>query len=307
MTLSEYMQRLQRILGDQTFQQFNPYDLLDYINEARNYVAAQGECVRVLCPSVSGISSITVTAGGTGYTTAPVVTVAPPPLGTTATATATLLDTSVFSVQVIDPGDGYVAPPSVTFSGGGGTGAAASSATLMPLAQVIAGKEVYKFTDFNPLIASSSALTGASKILSITSIAVSWGSMKPALRYKPWSEFQAYYRAYNVAAQGYPRIWSQYLRGDLGSFYLWPVPSQAAQMDLDCLCLPAPIGFDSNEDFDAIPYPWNNAVAYKAAEIAVLGEPDLREMVDKFTAHYDKRMQFAAVVSSPTSIPDIYA
>ena len=306
MMLSEYMQRLQRILGDQTFQRFNPYDLLDYINEARNYVAAQGECVRVVCPSTAGVSSVTMSTGGSGYTSAPSVTLTPPTLGSPATATATIAGGSVLFVTIVTPGDGYTDRPSVTFSGGGGSGAAASS-ILMPFAQVTAGKEVYRFTDFNPLIAGSSALTGANKILSITSIAVSWGSMKPSLRYKPWSDFQAYYRAYNVAAQGYPRIWSQYLRGDLGSFYLWPVPSQAAQMDLDCICLPAPIGFESNEDFDAIPYPWTNAVPYKAAEIAVLGEPDLREMSEKFTAHYDKRMQFAAVVGSPTSIPDVYA
>ncbi len=307
MILSEYLQRLQRILGDQVFQRFNPYDLLDYINEARSYVAAQGECIRVLCPSTAGISSVLVTAGGSGYTSAPTVTVSPPTLGTAATASASIVGDAVFSVTILTPGDGYTAPPNLSFTGGGGTGATAS-ATLMPFAQTTADQEVYRFTDFNPLILGSSAITGASQILTINSIAISWGSMKPTLRYRPWGEFQAYYRAYNVAAQGYPRIWSQYQRGTQGSFYLWPVPSQAAQMDLDCTCLPSDLGFESNDDVDAIPYPWSNAVPYKAAEVAVLGEPDLREMAEKFLAHYDRRMQFAAVTGQAQSmIPDFYA
>lgn len=306
MMMSEYMQRLQRILGDQTFQRFNPYDLMAYINEARSYVAAQSECVRVLCPSVAGVSSIQTTAGGAGYTTPPSVTVSPPSLGRAATAFASIAAGRVLFVTVMDPGDGYITPPAITFSGGDGTGAIASS-TLLPFATCTAGQELYKFTDFNPMILGSSALTGAAQILSINSIAVFWGSMKPTLRYRAWGEFQAYYRAYNVAAQGYPRIWSQYQRGNLGSFYLWPIPSQSAQMDLDCICLPADLGFETNEDVDAIPYPWTNAVAYKAAEVAVLGEPDLREMSDRFTAHFDRRMQFAAVTASGQSrVPDFY-
>ena len=306
MKLSDYMQRLQRVLGDQTFQRFNSYDLLDYINEARSYVAAQSECIRVLCPSVAGVSTIDVTAGGSGYTSVPTVTVTPPTLGTAATAFASIIGGSVAFITVLTPGDGYTDPPSVIITGGGGSGAS-TSVTLMPFTQTVAAKEVYQFADFNPLILGSSAITGAKEILAINSIAVSWGSMKPTLRYRPWGEFQAYYRAYNVAAQGYPRIWSQYQRGANGSFYLWPVPSQAAQMDLDCICLPTELGFETNEDVDAIPYPWTNAVAYKAAEVAVLGEPDLRDMADRFTAHYERRMQFAAVTVSQSRVPDFYA
>jgi len=306
MMLSEYMQRLQRILGDATFQRFNPYDLLDYINEARSYVAAQGECVRVLCPSVAGVSSIAVTAGGSGYTTAPTVTISPPPLGTAATATASISGGAVVVITISNPGDGYTDVPSVTFSGGGGSSATAA-ATLLPFAHTNAGQEVYKFADFNPLIQSSLVTPGAEQIIAVNSIAISWGSMKPTLRYRAWGEFQAYYRAYNVAAQGFSRVWSQHQRGVGGSFYLWPIPSQLAQMDLDCICLPAPLGFETNSDVDAITYPWTNAVPYKAAEVAVLGEPDLRDMAERFTAHYDRRMAFAAMAGSQTRIPDLYA
>ena len=62
------------------------------------------------------VGSITITNGGTGYTAAPTVTVAPPTSGTTATATAAIANGVVISVTITNPGNGYTAAPSVTFS-----------------------------------------------------------------------------------------------------------------------------------------------------------------------------------------------
>jgi hypothetical protein len=305
-SITEYMQRLQRILGDQAFQRFNPYDLVDYINEARGYVAAQGECIRVLCPSTAGLSSVQLTAGGTGYTTAPTVTISPPNVGQAATAVATVFGGAVTAVQVLTPGSGYSTPtlPGVSFSGGGGSGAAANP-VLMPFCQTTVGQEVYTHASFNPLIKSTG--TGASEIIAIRSIAVSWGSMKPTLRQMTWGDFQAYLRSYNVGVQGYSRVWAPYQRGTNGSFYIWPIPSQASQMDLDCVCLPAPLDLQSNQGLEPIPYPFTQAVPYKAAEVAVLGEPDLRDLADRYRQHYDLRMQFASATGASQSvIPDYY-
>lgn len=305
-TIAEYMQKLQRILGDTTFARFNEYDLLDYINEARAYVASQGECVRTLCPSTAGVSNIAVSAPGAGYTvTAPTVVVSPPSIGRQATATADIntVTGQIVSFTITDPGAGYTVAPSVTLSGGNGTGGA-GTATLMPFAQIRAGVEVYNFEDFSPLILS--AQTGAERIIGIQSVSVAWGSMKPTLRRFSWSDFQAYLRAYNVGPQGYPRAWAQYQRGTSGSFYIWPIPSQDSQVDLDCICLPQDLDLQSNTALEPIPYPYTAAVPYKAAEIAVLGHPDLREMSDRFTAHYDRRMAFAGSVTGGTAVFDTY-
>lgn len=46
-TLAGYMQKIQRLLGDEAFQRYNPYDLFAYINEARGQIAAEGECIRL--------------------------------------------------------------------------------------------------------------------------------------------------------------------------------------------------------------------------------------------------------------------
>ncbi len=77
------------------------------------------------------VGSLTLTSGGTGYTSAPTVTIDPPTgcvLGTAgctqATATATVSG-SVAAVTLTTNTAKYTAAPAVTFTGGGGTGAAA--------------------------------------------------------------------------------------------------------------------------------------------------------------------------------------
>ena len=74
------------------------------------------------------VTAITRTAAGSGYTTAPTVTIAPPttPGGVQATATCTITAGAVDATFTItNAGSGYLEQPAVTFSGGGGSGAAA--------------------------------------------------------------------------------------------------------------------------------------------------------------------------------------
>jgi hypothetical protein len=77
-------------------------------------------------------AGITITAGGSGYTSAPTVTIAAPtgvsPAngGITATATATIVGGAVTGITITNQGFGYTVAPNVTFTGGGGSGASAS-------------------------------------------------------------------------------------------------------------------------------------------------------------------------------------
>lgn len=79
-------------------------------------------------------TTITVTNGGSGYTSVPVVTIADPVTGTTATATATLTGGVVTSITVTEAGSGYTSAPIVTITSGGGSGATAT-ATLATTAR----------------------------------------------------------------------------------------------------------------------------------------------------------------------------
>lgn len=72
------------------------------------------------------ITGITVTAGGTGYTSVPTV-VFTGGGGTGATATATLTGGVVTAVALGSAGSGFTSTPIVTFNGGGGSGATATA------------------------------------------------------------------------------------------------------------------------------------------------------------------------------------
>ena len=83
------------------------------------------------------VGSITVAAAGSGYETAPTVTLSAPPAGgVQATATATLTDDEITSFTVTNAGSGYVTAPTVTLSGGGGTGGSGTAVLAGPVTAV---------------------------------------------------------------------------------------------------------------------------------------------------------------------------
>jgi hypothetical protein len=77
------------------------------------------------------IGSIAVTAGGSGYTSQPTVTISPPPDTANAIqATAgvvTIVGGSITAIAVGNPGRGYTSPPTITIAGGGGSDASATA------------------------------------------------------------------------------------------------------------------------------------------------------------------------------------
>src|SRR5262245_20949163 len=78
------------------------------------------------CKSVGGVTSIEKTAPGTGYASAPTVTLTGGG-GTGATATAFMtaeMTGYVSAVSVDTPGSGYTSPPAVTFDSGAATATA---------------------------------------------------------------------------------------------------------------------------------------------------------------------------------------
>lgn len=77
-----------------------------------------------IAPGVGkGVASVTVVAGGTGYTGTPTVTFAAPAGGgVTATGTVTAVAGVITGVTITNAGSGYITAPTVTFAGAG-TGA----------------------------------------------------------------------------------------------------------------------------------------------------------------------------------------
>ncbi len=88
------------------------------------------------------VSSITITAAGSGYTTAPTISITGGG-GTGATATATISTSgTVTGITITNKGTGYTSVPTVTISGGGGTGATGTA--VLDAAQGSISEETHK-------------------------------------------------------------------------------------------------------------------------------------------------------------------
>ncbi len=91
-----------------------------------------GFAPRILCAPgftserPTGVTSVAVTEGGSGYTSAPAVTFTGGE-GSGAEATAVIEEGAVTAVTVTKSGSGYTAAPTVGFTGGEGSGAAATA------------------------------------------------------------------------------------------------------------------------------------------------------------------------------------
>jgi hypothetical protein len=101
-----------------------------------------GFAPRILCaPGFTadrpkGVSAVTVSNGGSGYTSAPEVVFTGD--GSGAEAVATVAEGVVTAVTVSKGGYGYTTAPTVTFTGGGGTGAAATASIASVANPVVA-------------------------------------------------------------------------------------------------------------------------------------------------------------------------
>ena len=110
-----------------------------FLKTTMNFYVNEGETnMSVTPPAASGatatatisagvVTSIAVTSGGTGYTSAPTISFTGGGGGTGATATATISAGVVTSIAVTSGGTGYTSAPTISFTGGGGTGATATA------------------------------------------------------------------------------------------------------------------------------------------------------------------------------------
>lgn len=84
------------------------------------------------------VGSVTITLGGSGYTTAPAVTFAAPTSGVTATGTAVITNGAVTSVTITNPGSGYTTAPTVTFAAPTSGTTATGTANLASALEILA-------------------------------------------------------------------------------------------------------------------------------------------------------------------------
>lgn len=265
-TLFDYMQATQRFLREQKQEFINPEDLIAYVNRARREVALRTQCIRVLTPSSGQVLSATVTAGGSGYVN-PTVTITTPdfpsgygryPNGLQATALPLLNAGIISGIDISNGGSGYF-QPIATITDAAGTGAAATL-EVGPINLLNQGQEVYNFADID-----LSGNPGCGAVFYIRSLAVIYANYRYVLPVYSFSEYQAKIRQYPFQYQYVPTFAAQFGQGTKGSFYVYPLPSQTYQFELDCLCLPTDML--DNSSVEIIPDPWTDAVPYMAASL----------------------------------------
>lgn len=308
--LNKYLQFTQRLIGDPRGEEFNVFDLIDYINQARGQVAAQGECMRLLTPITSGVRSVEGITPGAGYTDVPTVTVSVPDLpGVTAIVQAILSGTQIVGYAVIDQGSGYLFPPTITVSGGGAVLDAEAIAHLGYVNNAVLDKAVYEFRD----VPVSTLQPGYGSILAVRSVAIIWDNVRYVGNYLSFSKMQALVRSYTSGNFLYTPFWfSQFGQGDAGSLYLYPEPDQTYPVEWDCLCLPKDLV--SDQDYEAIPRPWTDAVPYYAAWLALssTADPARIGLADRYwnpsknTGIFQAMMVRARAFSMPSKVSSWY-
>ena len=267
--LYDYLKQTEGFLRDRSQRLLNTEDLVAYINRARRDLALRTQSIRRLPPVSGQILTIQVTASGSGYT-APQVTISGPdfpsgaspfPGGVQAIAVAQQIGGQISDVSLSFGGYGYF-QPTATLSDPTGSGATLSC-QVSPILTVNPFQEIYNFSDF-PL----DTFPGVKSVFAIFSGSIIFNNFRYMLLNYPWTQYQALLRSYPQQYYYVPTVMSQYGQGISGSMYLYPLPNALYQWEADCLCLPSDL--EDDEDFEALPDPWTDAVPYFAAHMSYL-------------------------------------
>jgi hypothetical protein len=276
-TLAQYEVQVADLLHDPNNQVWTLVQLDRYINEARRQLVADTGCLRTLQSSY-------LTQGQEAYTYGQVC-------GASISGTMT----------------GYLTGDTVSFSGGGGTGVAATLTVASGAVTAIT------FTNFGsgytsaPTAAITTAAgTGAvitvgiisANTLDVIRCAITWGSAKATMKWAPFSAFSARFRQ-QVGMQGRPFIWSNYGESQV---YVALVPDQTYPIEFDSVVSPADL---TGSTADPIIVNYQTPIKYKAAALAKFFDQSYGESA-LFQKQYDEAVlrTLGQVVTS--RIPDVY-
>ena len=304
-SLFNYLKDTQRFLRDAKQEMLNPNNLIAYINRARREVAMRAQIIRVLPPISGSIMGWTITNGGTGYSSSPTLTITAPdfpsgapvnPNGAQATASAIVHGGVITNIYSTYGGAGYF-QPKMTITDVSGVGATAT-AIMSPMNLVYLGQEQYPYSSINV-----SQFPGVGSVYYIRSVSIIYQNYRYSLPMYSFSIYQAYVRQYPFQYQYVPTMCSQFGQGASGSLYMYPLPSQTYQAEFDCLCLPADLATD--QDYEAIPAPWTDSVAYFAAALCYEDLQNLNS-ANYYHTQFEKRLLNYSNYSRIGRAPNIY-
>ena len=183
-------------------------------------------------------------------------------------------------------------------------GAALAGQDLQTSFQTIPGVEMYPYDFANPYLQAQNA--GVSKIIDVLDISVSWGATRPTLNWMPWGDAQALCRSYNVGVTSYPFVWSCQGDGTRGKVFLFPVPSIGGingEMEWDVICVPKDLY--TNDDYDAIPEAFQDAIKYRAVALALMASFRFTE-AQVYTQMFISNLGLDRAASKRGAVQDYY-
>ena len=291
MPLNNYLNDTMALLRDQNYSFVSQQQMTRWVNEARREIAYRTGCVRRL---ITGQSPFGAAAQPGLMVPGSFQPGSLPPTGGPIQAGTSY-----------STGGGFSTGFSSGFAGGlGSSGANAYPNTVVQnLCQTIPGVERYPYEGFfNTFLQQEYA--GCERVLDTIACSVNWGGVnRPSLDWMSWEDFQAYARAYAVLNTSYPSVWSVFNDGPLGEIFMFPIPSQQGEIELDVFASPSDIYADT--DPEAIPHVFQRCVKFGAAKLQYMASQrwSQAEMMEEMFA---SSMGVARVAVDRGKVPSYY-
>lgn len=267
MALSDYINDTQQLLNDTLGTFTSQTQLIRWINEARSQCAKRTGCIRRLVTGQSAFGASTQ-----------------PGFFIPGAAQPGMMPNSFAQAGSASSGGSDFNPDFKADFGPRGSTSTGSIGAVQGILQVIPGVERYPYEGFfNPVLQSQHA--GCDKVIDTIACSVNWGgTIRPSLDWLPWDDFQAYMRSYAVLNMSYPSVWSCDNDGPMGAIWLFPVPTQPGEIELDCYVTPK--NLYANSDFDAIPEGFRESIKFGAAALVYMATKrysDAQIMMQQFS------------------------
>jgi hypothetical protein len=251
-----------------------------YVNQARKRLCMDTACLRILQPTFC-------TGGQEQYVFG-----------------------QVGGASIASGGTGYTAP-TVAFSGGGGSGVAATlgvsggAVNAITLTNFGSGYSSAPTATISDSTGTGAAITtGVVSVASfdLLSINLLWGTERYTLDWKSFRIFSPSLRPFLAASyQRQPVAWALY--GQTG-FYLGPTPDQTYGIEADTAILPIPFATGDTTTVDAISSANQDPIAYYACHLAKFNAQNYGE-AEQWMGKYTERL--TSVIASYTGrIPSVY-
>jgi hypothetical protein len=159
-------------------------------------------------------------------------------------------------------------------------------------AHLTTGQEQYQFTD------AGIALPQGVQVVDIINITVIWGQTRYQLGYLPFTQLSAFFRVW----KNYTRLPCAFSIYNAREFWVAYVPDQDYETEYDTAI--TPLNLASDNDSDAIPAPYDEAVKYYAAFLARLKLQQYNEAKAQKQFFTDRITELGAM--PPRRIPYVF-